>query len=210
MAWRWPVRLLGGLAGAVLLYGLVAAGAMLVPVNGNFRQQADGVEVFISSNGVHVDLVLPAETPLWNWRQDGVIHRAGVTHVGFGWGERNFYLNTPRWADFRLTAGVRALLWQRRTLMHVHELAGAPSGAVRLTLSPEQYRRLVRYIRSGFAPGARRRLPGYGDTDSFYESSGTYSAFMTCNEWANRALAVSGVRAALWSPLPFGVMRQAR
>lgn len=207
--WRWLVRPAGGIAGAVLLYWAVAVVAMFVPVNRDFTQTPDGIEVFLSSNGIHVDLAVPVANGVKDWRTEGLMTLPDTAYLAFGWGERDFYLRVPTWADFRLTIGAASLLW-RPTLMHVGELRSPRRDAVRLTVSEAQYARLVRYIRAGFAPGPVRVLPGkgYGDRDNFYEGAGAYSIFMTCNQWTNRALAEAGVRAVLWSPLPFGVMRR--
>jgi uncharacterized protein (TIGR02117 family) len=209
---RWPLRLIGGTACVLLLYWTVAAVAMLVPVNREFSQAADGIDVFISSNGIHVDLILPVSSPIMDWRRAGVAVHPETNHLAFGWGQREFYLKTRTWADFSLITGFRAVLWRRDTLVHVTERAALPGDAIRLRLSPDQYSRLIRFIRGSFAGEAVHHLPGagYGAYDNFYEGTGTYSPFMTCNEWANHALSVAGVRAALWSPLPYGVMRQAR
>ena len=206
---RWPARLLGGLAGAVFLYWCVAVVAMLIPVNRNFSQTTDGIENFLYSNGVHVDLAVPVANSLKDWRTEGLPLRPDTRYVAFGWGERNFFLNTPTWSDFRLTAGMGALLW-RPTLMHVTEWTHPRGDAIRLTISDWQYARLVAGIRSGFADGATQILPGrgYGKQDNFYVGSGHYSIFMTCNQWTNRVLADAGIRAALWSPLPLGVLRR--
>ncbi|MGE0667045.1 MAG: TIGR02117 family protein [Sphingomonadales bacterium] len=206
---RWLVRLLGGIAGAVLLYWAVAAVAMFVPTNRDFVQTTDGIEVFLSSTGVHVDLAVPVSNQVKDWRAEGLVTRPDTAYLAFGWGERDFYLKTPTWADFRATVGMNSLLW-RPTLMHVAEWPAPRRDAVRLSLSRLQYARLVQAIRSGFAPGPVRLLPGkgYGDRDNFYAGSGRYSMFMTCNQWTNRVLADAGIAAVLWSPLPHGVMRR--
>jgi uncharacterized protein (TIGR02117 family) len=208
-AGRWLVRLLGGLVGAVLLYGIVAAAAMFIPVNRSFDQTPDGIEIFLSSNGIHADIAVPVANAVKDWRTEGIVTRQDTSYVAFGWGERDFYLKVPTWADFRLTIGMNSLLW-RPTLMHVTEWPAPRRDAVRLTISEAQYAALAREIRSGFAPGPVRLLPGkgYGYGDNFYEGSGAYSMFMTCNQWTNRALAEAGVRAVVWSPLPYGVMRR--
>ncbi len=206
---RWVVRLLGGIAGAVLLYWVVAAAAMFIPINRNIIQTPQGIEVFLSSNGIHVDLALPVANDVKDWRAEGLVILPDTAYLAFGWGERDFYLQVPTWADFRITTGVNSLLW-RPALMHVSELRSPRQDAIRLTISEAQYARLVRAIRMGFAPGPVRILPGkgYGPRDNFYEGAGAYRMFMTCNQWTNRALADAGVRAVLWSPLPFGVMRR--
>ncbi|MGL1255138.1 DUF2459 domain-containing protein, partial [Vibrio parahaemolyticus] len=52
-------------------------------------------------------------------------------------------------------------------------------------------------------PGA-----GYGPADGFLAGTGHYSIFLTCNDWLRRVLAAAGIRTALWSPFPFGLMWQ--
>ncbi|MEN3974321.1 TIGR02117 family protein [Emcibacter sp. SYSU 3D8] len=205
---RWLVRLLGGLAGAVLLYWAVASVGMFIPVNSDVAETPDGIEIFLWSNDVHVDVAVPVVHPVKDWRIEGLVTHPDTAYLAFGWGERDFYLRTPTWADFSLVVGVKSLLWQP-ALMHVVEWPSRRPNAIRLTVSADQYARLVRGIRSGFAPGPVRILPGkgYGRRDNFYEGAGAYSMFMTCNQWTNRRLADAGIRAVLWSPLPEGVMR---
>jgi len=71
-------------------------------------------------------------------------------------------------------------------------------------LRPEEYRRLVDYVRGAFAAGPVVR--GYGARDAFYSAKGGYSAFRTCNEWTGRGLRKAGVPMGIWTPLPWGVM----
>lgn len=212
MSWpRWPIRLLGAVAGAVLLYGIVAAVSAFIPVNRDFREQESGIDIFVLSNGVHVDLVLPVANHVIDWRAEGLAVAPDAAFLDFGWGEADFYLRTPTWADFNLMVGAGALLWQTDVLVHVSERVTAPrAGAVRLRLSDGQYRRLTAYVRAGFSARGVVQVPGasYGYGDAFYWGAGTYAPFLTCNEWINRGLRYAGVRAALWSPLPQGVMRQ--
>jgi len=209
---RALLRLVGGLACALVIYLLVAIACVFIPVGGNIPQEDENVDVFVSSNGIHVGIAVPVSHPVADWRAWGVTALPHTRYLIFGWGQRDFYLETPSWADFDLATGIGAVLWRSDTLVHVEERDRPPADAVRLRLSEGQYRRLAAYLRGGFAPGPVRRVPGasYTPYDSFYEGTGTYSPFMTCNEWANRALAAAGVRAALWSPFPHGVMRQAR
>ena len=121
-AGRWLVRLLGGLAGAVLLYGLVAAAAMFIPVNRSFDQTPEGVEIFLSSNGIHADIAVPAANAVKDWRAEGIVTRGDTSYVAFGWGERDFYLKVPTWADFRLTIGLNSLLWRLRLTIRLKPL----------------------------------------------------------------------------------------
>ena len=81
-----------------------------------------------------------------------------------------------------------------------------------MALSEAAYRRLCDFIEGSFqkdASGAFVLVPGkgYGADDNFYEAVGSYHPFNTCNVWTNRGLKDCGVRTALWSPFPQGVLR---
>jgi uncharacterized protein (TIGR02117 family) len=80
-----------------------------------------------------------------------------------------------------------------------------------LTLSREEYRRLVAYLRASFRYDSEgRTIPvpgrGYGPSDAFYEAVGPYTARLTCNEWTGRALRRAGVRTGVWTPLSQSIM----
>lgn len=125
----------------------------------------------------------------------------------FGWGERDFYLNTPHWSDVRAGTVLRAATGSDRVLMHVDHLGRLWNGPdlrpVRVT--PAQYRALAAAIAADFAPGAAIR--GYGADDVFYPARGHYSLTHTCNEWTGAKLRSIGVRVGIWTPAAWSVMR---
>lgn len=215
----------GGVAGAALLFLLSAFVLSSIPVNSSFAQAPaeDGqVEIFLTSNGVHTDLVLPVATPYIDWREKVPLgHFAGAdssyTHLSFGWGDREFYMKTPAWSDLTLGVALRATLWPTPSAMHVAYIATAlvPTRRQRpILLSPQQYRQLVQYIDASFQEGNGDYLhiaaSGYSGQDTFYEAHGKFYILKNCNNWVNQGLKAAGVKAALWAPLPFAVMRHYR
>lgn len=53
-------------------------------------------EIYITTNGVHLDIVLPVE----NIEPEFLILLKilpETKYVSFGWGDREFYINTPEW-----------------------------------------------------------------------------------------------------------------
>jgi uncharacterized protein (TIGR02117 family) len=206
---RWLLRPLGAVAGTLLLYWCAAAVGMMVPV-GPSEPSRGTIPVHVASNGIHVDLVLPADNHLVDWRREGVTAGPETRYLAFSWGEEDFFLATPSWEDFRLDLGIGALLWQTDVLVHVTEMRAAPRRGQTLLLTDSQYQRLAGYILESMGGRPRPAAPGYAAGDRFYAATGVYSPFMTCNQWANQALRAAGRRAALWSPLPLGVVAQAR
>ena len=77
-----------------------------------------------------------------------------------------------------------------------------------MTITREQYRKLIASI-APFVQSqtAQQPIPGYTAYDVFYETPGTYTAFMTCNQWTADRLADAGIKTALWSPFAGGVMQ---
>jgi uncharacterized protein (TIGR02117 family) len=225
---RWLAWLGAALVAAPLAYLLPALVLGLLPVNRDFRPtppQAGGVTVWLRSNGVHAELVLPAAAP-HDWRAElppaEVVDAARLASppelawIAFGWGDRDFFVRTRTWRDLRPGTAASALLGLGPAAMHVEYLSRPQDyRAQRIDLSPAQYALLVDGLRAGFArdaAGRPRRIddPGYFDTDAFYEGTGRYSLVLTCNEWIRRVLAGAGVRTAAWAPFEAALFRHAR
>lgn len=206
---RWIGRIAATLATVLIAYGIAGLVGGAWPTHRDWQSPAEGIEIFVESNGIHTGLVLPKQAAGVDWRGlfppgDLADPRfGGWDHLVIGWGERTFYLETPHWADVRPATIMTAALGSRRTLLHVeHVPRPVPDANIRrLLLRPEEYRRLSAFIRASLAPGAAR-YPGYGSDDVFYESNGYYSALRTCNAWTGDALRHAGVRVGRWTPFP--------
>lgn len=173
----------------------LAAAAILghIPANRDWAEPKTGITIFIQTNGVHTGIVLPAGPHKWR---------------AFGWGDRDFYLNTPRWQDIRPGTAVAALVGSGDTLVHVDDLDDfLPDENWRpLRLRADEYARLRAYIAATLKPGGKP-IPGYTARDRFYPARGRYSALVTCNVWTGRALKAAGVRTGIWTPFSGDVMR---
>ena len=209
-------RLIAILLAPVGLYFAAAGVLSHVPVNAGWREPADGVTIYLASNGVHTGIVVPVTAAGIDWRgRVRPSHLPNPASAGpwllFGWGDRDFYLNTPTWADVRPGTALAALIGSGQTLVHVDHFddfyADADMRPLRVTT--EEYARLARFIENSFAESGDV-IPGYGPGDVFYTGRGRYSALRTCNVWTGNALKAAGVRTAVWSPFPGGIMRWAK
>ena len=226
--WRAVAAALAVVALAPLAYLAAALILGMLAVHTEWRptpEDASGVPVWLRTNGVHADLVLPAREPhdftrefpraaLIDARREPSV--LPFNWIAFGWGDRAFYLNTPTWADLDLGIAWRALTAQGPSAMHVEYIRRPEDFDVRLLwLSEDEYARLLAYVQGGFhrAPTGRPiRIdhPGYGATDAFFEGVGSYSAVLTSNEWVRRALEHAGVHTARWAPFDRALLWQAR
>ena len=204
---------LGGVVAVLLGYLLAGLIGGAIPVNGDEPRPARGVTVWIESNGVHTGIVVPKVAAGVDWRALARPEHladpryAAHDHLSFGWGERAFYLETPTWADVKVSTVLAAALGSDRTLVHVDHVPRPRDTADvrRIVLTPDQYRRLAAYIAASVVPGAGRHR-GYHAYDVFYDGAGTYSALRTCNAWTGAGLARAGVRVGAWTPFPATVM----
>lgn len=204
----------------VTLYSLIGLLCFTIPVNRRFRNIKRDVEIFVVSNGVHVDYIVPSISPIFNWKKvlDDRHYDTPFTensYLGIGWGDRGFYLEVDEWANLKPSVAARAMLIPTPTLMHITSHPELPKDQKRLErihLSNAQYLQLCDYICSYFEEkdGKVVHLPGKGYTanDNFYEARGYYHAFGTCNFWINRGLIRIGVRAPIWSHGGAGIFYQ--
>jgi uncharacterized protein (TIGR02117 family) len=215
----WLLRIAAGIVAIPLLYLLAALILGAVPANVAFHQPARGITIFIRSNGVHTWIVMPKVSAEMDWRPYALPDHlrdprwGNADHVAIGYGNREFYLNTPTWGDLSVRTAALALFGSGPTLLHVehvHQPRPEP-GQRPIRITPDQYRRLAGYIQRRFRlDRGGRPMPllgrGYGPNDMFYAANGGYSFVMTCNEWTGRALRSAGVRTGLWTPFEQSIM----
>jgi uncharacterized protein (TIGR02117 family) len=213
---RWRRIAVRGFAALIAVYCVFLLSGF-IPVNGGFVSPSadDGVRIFIRTNEIHTDLVLPANESAtqidWQTAFPPDHFRGDVAQARFisiGWGNRAFYVDTPRWSDARLSTAVGAV-FPSDTVLHVEYLADVgPNEYFReLRVSHEQYRQLANFIRESIAErdeqghAALATRSSYNHADRFYLATGSYHAFNNCNQWTGRGLQRAGVKTGIWTPL---------
>jgi uncharacterized protein (TIGR02117 family) len=210
---------------AFVAFILLLMTGTLVPVNRDFRQTPGGIPVFVVSNGLHTDVVLPLREARTghDWLKE--LHQPALTarfgqyqYVAFGWGNEGFYLGSMG-GKFPGPKAVLGAVFPSKTLMHVDFYRSAPKAGPRvvpLLISATQYQHLTSYVRNSFSPPDSlgqyplRQPTGYSPEDFFFRAQGRYHALRTCNDWTNQGLRKAGIRAALKAPLAGSVLFQAR
>ena len=205
----WPL-LVFGCYFAAALFGSV------IPANSGWSEPADGVPIFIETNGVHVSLILPtaaAGEDLSDLVRPEQLSNPDLygTHFMIGWGHGAVYRNAQTWADVRSGDIASAVIGSDDTTLHVYHLINPQPNSIRkkFRVSEAQYQTIVGEVRASFKlnNGRSKAYPAYGPNNLFYDSVGRYSAINTCNEWTANVLRKAGVKVGVWTPMPGGVMR---
>jgi uncharacterized protein (TIGR02117 family) len=210
----------GALVGVAGLYVGTAFVLSRIPVAKAHPDAAPDVTVYLHTNGVHTDIVLPIKTAQLDWSRQlpfANIPSQDTTmrYIAFGWGDKGFYLDTPTWAELKFSTAFVAAFWLGSSAMHTtyfHSMVPGPD-TVPLHLSHAEYADLIAYIKRSFrldAGGRAQHIKGhsYGPDDAFYEANRVYSFLYTCNTWTNNALKASGQKACLWTPADSGIFYQ--
>ncbi|WP_037524081.1 TIGR02117 family protein [Sphingomonas sp. Mn802worker] len=202
---RISARVVVGIVELYLAAGLIG-GALLT--SAGWSEPQTGVAIWVEDNGIHTDLVLPKQAAGVDWR--GVFGAEAIRQpiyadypfVAVGWGERQFFVDTPTWRDARVGTVIAAALGSDMTVLHVEHVARPVGGehVRRIVLRPGEYRQLAKFVRASLGEG--RSVRGYAGHDAFYPARGRYDALHTCNTWTGRALAAAGVRVGVWTPFP--------
>ena len=203
---------LATLLGLVLLY-LGAAYVLSRIVVNEDAVAGNEVTVYILTNGVHTDVVLPIKTETIDWSQYVSFENTTgkdtlENYVAFGWGDKGFYLETPTWGDLTVSVAFKAAFALGNSAIHTtfYKEMHESEKCKRVTLSSAEYEHLVSYILESFRKSESGELMHietsavYGTNDSFYEAVGSYHLFHTCNTWANNALKACHQKACFWTP----------
>lgn len=186
---------------------------------------ASRVVVYLASNGAHLDWILPVRHRAVDWTarfpraafpafaaRGRLSEQAGLPDwVAIGWGDREFYLNTPTWKDLTFKRAIGAVVGRNSSLLHVAYVDPVLTGpdVWQIALTDEQYGRLVAFLDESMvqSSGVGVAVPNrhYGRRDAFFEGTGRYHAFRTCNSWVGEGLRAAGQGGSRWTPFPQNV-----
>jgi uncharacterized protein (TIGR02117 family) len=204
---------------SLLTYLLIVTLLSFVSVNEDFAENHQEIPIYILTNGVHTDVVLPIKNEHYDWSNQLKFEHTKskdttYQYVALGWGDKGFYLETPTWADLKASTALKAASGLSSSAMHVtfYKHLKENKSCKKIQISLENYQNLIAFINKSFQTKSRDFLKietdaVYGKHDVFYEANGSYSLFYTCNSWANQALKAANQKAALWTISDSGIFR---
>ena len=189
--------------------GYLIVSLLLTFITANKKNTSSENFIYLNTNGVHLDIILPVSNIKSELKQGLKIENA--SYVAFGWGEKNFYLNVPDWDDLTFNIAFKAMFLKSEALIHLTRYETKRDKWVKVYLTEEQLKTLNNYILKSFVYDddfSKHILHGKGYTpnDEFYKANGSYTCLNTCNSWVNRAFKESDLKACLWTPFDFGLI----
>ena len=111
------------LIGFVALYALLGYTLPFIEIPAKKVSEPKTTEIFILTNGVHTDLVVPIQSPQFDWSKEvpfsnTVSKRTDFKYLAVGWGDKGFYLETPTWSQLKPSVAFRAAFWLSKSAMH--------------------------------------------------------------------------------------------
>jgi uncharacterized protein (TIGR02117 family) len=193
-------------------YFVISLVLSYIPYNRSFDFKDGEKEIYISTNGVHLDIIIP-KNDISDELLLGLDLQDDVRFYSFGWGDENFYINTPTWDDLTFSNAMEAMFLKSSTLMHVTNYNKENAKWIKIKCTQEELNLLQSHILSSFhhdKSGNKQMLvdDGYSSSDFFFRANGSYSCLKTCNSWVNDVLKKSGMKSCVWTPFDFGVMWQ--
>lgn len=198
----------------LIFYLTIALYGEVIPV-GDLRKGGE-IYIYVQSNGIHTDVCLPAHSGVVNWNEfiptDPYGETGDGSFIAIGWGDKGFFLDTPTWAELKVSTALNAAFLPSETAMHVMycEEPNPDEVKVKVYLSKKQYKALVNYVKESFRQSNHKveliANRGYTESDNFYEANNTYHLFRTCNRWTNGALKAANVRTGLFALFPHGIL----
>lgn len=195
-----------------VIYLLISLVLTSITVNKKLNQEDADKSIFLTTNGVHLDIVLPKEN-IDSLLLSGLYHRPTDNFLSFGWGDENFYLKTPTWADLTFKNAFIALFLKSSSLIHLTRYQIEEEDWVEIRVTDSELKKLNTYLFRSFnlnEAGEKVMLSnrGYSSRDNFYKAEGNFSCFKTCNSWVNSGLKESGMKACYWTPFDFGLINK--
>lgn len=201
----------------IALYLLSAFCLSRITVDAESNSSQD-VAIYIITNGIHTDIVVPVKNSQIDWIKElkysnTVLRDTSVKYLAMGWGDKEFYLETPEWTDLKFRVAFNAAFGLGNTAIHAtfHKKMTESESCKKIIISKAQYARLIQYIDGSFQKSAGGHVihiktgANYGNSDAFYEANGSLSMLHTCNTWANNGLKKSGQKACLWTAFDTGI-----
>jgi len=212
------LKSLAVLVGLALVYALCGYLIPFIEVSAKKTDEPKVIEAFILTNGVHTDLVVPIKNEVMDWGKElpfdnTISKRYDFSYISIGWGDKGFYLDTPTWAELKVSTALIAGLGIGTTALHIiyYKDIQEDDLTIKVAISKEQYASIVSTVKKNLQYENGKSIniktnAQYNENDAFYEAIGSYSIFHTCNTWTNNTLREAMLPSLKWLAFDRGIL----
>ena len=211
---RYTKVLLEVFVAFLFLYLTISVYGNKIPV-GELSSEGE-MYIYVQSNGIHTDICMPTFTDEMNWVSflslDPYKEDCKHDFISIGWGDKGFFLDTPTWAELKVSTALNAAFLPSQTAMHV-AYSGEPEindNRKKVFISKRNYKKLIKYVKKSFKKVENKVElilgKGYSGSDNFYEAHNSYHLFRTCNIWTNEGLKSANIRTGVYALFPDGIL----
>lgn len=155
--------------------------------------------LYIINNNLHTGIILPVDNKATH-AISAMKHFKNFRYTDIGWGEEKFYQEPKD----NFCMGARAILLPNTSVIRIEgyssftdDIIGWSDYAVMLSLSKDQYIKLISFIEKSFTRDEGNELiitkQKHSGSIIFFKSVYKYHLFNTCNTWIAEALKASGL-----------------
>jgi uncharacterized protein (TIGR02117 family) len=182
-------------------------------------QQNCNYKICLHDTGIHTNFIVPVKNNIFDWNEHLNIQNVGKDEVNsyeyliFGWGDRDFMINVPTFADFNLALTLKALFLPTPSTIYIQGYQEIPTNLTIkcIEIDGNNYLKLMNLIENTFKLNSKREkiriANGHYNNAGFYDAKGSYTVFRNCNDWVGEGLDRANVNTPLWSGLSSGIMR---
>jgi len=102
----------------VAVYFISVLMLSLISTNPKVFSCSNKKEIFISTNGIHLDIIIEKKDIPTKIQQNLKLGPY-TNYASFGWGDKGFYLETPTWDDLKFSTAIKALFLNSETAVHL-------------------------------------------------------------------------------------------
>jgi uncharacterized protein (TIGR02117 family) len=187
---------------------LVASTAACKSFEKSKPSENDFTTIYVIEAALHSSIALPVQTYFVDW--DTLVNfeelngrKNHFTHLGFGWGDYNYYLKMAKNRAPGFKTGAKALFLPTKPVLKIdgYVALNESFNVIAVPVNKFQFDKLLNYIIGSFEMDEQLKpqkvSAGIRKFDAFYESHGTYCIFNNSNHWTARALRNAGISAPL-------------
>ena len=194
----------------LFFYTVLAYFLMLFLSNGSQINSPKEQKIYILYSSMHTDIVFNLESSKVDWNRllPQVVKGRKRGYLGFGWGDKETYLNTPTWDDLKYSTALKALFLNTPSLLHVGYYRDIRyyQEVKEIALTKKQFEVLEQGLQKEFSKEPHYEAKGFGRDDAFYSSKRVYNAIKTCNSWSGDRLREANISMSYWTPFSFNVV----